>query len=82
MEISKHPKMGEIVSVIREIAKEIPCEDCKTHKDDLNAAKSRLLHWKEKHDRLVEGLNLIIEDWASQGFSNRVDELKILIESK
>jgi len=82
MEISKHPKMGEIVSAIREIAKDQPCEDCKIHRDDLNAAKSRLQHWKDKYDRLVEGIENIIDDWTLQGFENRLDVLKTLIEHK
>jgi len=53
-EISKHPEMGTIISSIRKIAKDVPCEDCVSLKDDLNAAKSREKHWKEKHDKLKE----------------------------
>jgi len=62
MEISKHPKMGEIVSAIRDIAKDIPCEECKILRDDLNAAKSRLSFWKEKHDSIVSTLQEFIDE--------------------
>ena len=65
MEISKHPKMGDIISAIRKIAKEIPCDDCKALRDDLNAAKSRMTHWKENYDTLKENLQEFIDELES-----------------
>jgi len=62
MEISKHPKMGDIITAIREIAKEIPCDDCKALRDDLNATKSRMTHWKENYDTLKENLQGFIDE--------------------
>lgn len=68
MEISKHPEMGNIVSSIRKISEDMPCEDCKALKDDLNAAKSRMTHWKEKYDELKTVLS---------GFVDEVNKAKI-----
>ena len=62
MEISKHPEMGNIVASIRKIADEFPCEDCRALKDDLNAAKSRMTHWKEKYDELKDIINGFISE--------------------
>jgi hypothetical protein len=57
-EISKHPEMGKIIASIRKIAVDQPCSSCKALKDDLNAAKSREKHWKDKYDeqnKILEG---------------------------
>ena len=62
MEISKHPEMGNIVASIRKIADEFPCEDCRALRDDLNASKSRMTHWKEKYDLLKETLNEFVNE--------------------
>jgi uncharacterized coiled-coil DUF342 family protein len=66
MEISKHPEMGSIISSIRKIAEDIPCDDCKELRDDLNAAKSRMIHWKEKYDKLKD----TISDYISEVHSS------------
>lgn len=63
MEISKHPEMGNIISSIRKIADEMPCDGCKALKDDLNGSKSRMNHWKEKYDNLRLSLQNIIDEW-------------------
>jgi predicted nucleic acid-binding Zn-ribbon protein len=62
MEISKHPEMGNIISSIRQIAEDIPCDCCKDLKDDLNAAKSRMVHWKEKYDELKEAITKAVDE--------------------
>lgn len=62
MEISKHPEMGNIVGSIRKIAEEFPCEDCKALKDDLNAAKSRMTHWKDKYDELKNNITDFVDE--------------------
>lgn len=56
-EISKHPEMGNIITSIRKIAEDIPCDKCSTLKDDLNAAKSREKHWKDKYDEISTVIN-------------------------
>jgi len=62
MEISKHPEMGNIISSIRKIAEEMPCDECKDLKDDLNAAKSRMIHWKEKYDELKNAITKAVDE--------------------
>jgi hypothetical protein len=62
MEISKHPEMGNIIGSIRKIAEEMPCEECRVLKDDLNAAKSRMVHWKEKFDELKDAITKAVDE--------------------
>lgn len=62
MEISKHPEMGNIIASIRNIADDIPCEECKELKDDLNAAKSRMVHWKDKYDELKDAITKAVDE--------------------
>jgi len=62
MEISKHPEMGNIVTSIRKISEDIPCDECKELKDDLNAAKSRMIHWKDKYDELKDAINKSVDE--------------------
>ena len=67
MEIFKHPEMGNIISSIRKIAEDIPCDECKELKDDINATKSRMVFWKEKYDKLKNILSeSIIETYNSE----------------
>jgi len=86
MEISKHPEMGNIVASIRKIADEFPCEDCKALRDDLNASKSRMTHWKEKYDTIKETISEIINEFnAYDGDDGRAvidffDRIKNTIE--
>ncbi len=62
MEISKHPEMGNIIASIRKIYKDMPCDSCKELKDDLNAAKSRMIHWKEKYDELKDAITKAVDE--------------------
>jgi len=72
MEISKHPEMGTIVTSIRKIAEEFPCEECKALKDDLNASKSRMTHWKDKYDELKSILSEFVNEF------NNTDPVNII----
>jgi len=78
MEISKHPEMGRIVEAIRTIAKEFPCENCKILTDDLNAAKSRLKHWKDQYDALKSALSEFVHEVDNHEGDSNIHEVDIL----
>lgn len=91
MEISKHPEMGTIISAIRKIADDAPCADCKALTDDLNGAKSRMNHWKEKYDTLRSALQEVTDEWeesltdgdkefeVKDTIQNQLDQIKSLL---
>jgi predicted nucleic acid-binding Zn-ribbon protein len=76
MEISKHPEMGNIIASIRKICDDMPCDECKDLKDDLNAAKSRMIHWKERYDELKDEITKAVDaiDFADKPFDNLARE--------
>lgn len=78
-ELSKHPEMKNIISSIRKIAENFPCQDCKQLKDDLNATKSRLNHWKDKYDKLEEAIQIFADE--CRGDNELFRKLNDLIES-
>lgn len=88
MEISKHPEMGNIIASIRKIADDMPCEECKDLKDDLNAAKSRMVHWKDKYDELKDAITKAVDEihFAERPFDELAheffDNIKTIIEQE
>jgi hypothetical protein len=80
MEISKHPEMGNIVGAIRKIADDMPCDGCKALKDDLNAAKSRMTHWKDKYDELKKNISEFVDEFNRNESVNVTDSLRDFFE--
>jgi len=62
MEIFKHPEMGNIIASIQKIHEDMPCDSCKELKDDLNAAKSKMIHWKEKYNELKDAITKAVNE--------------------
>lgn len=57
MDISRHPSFQQLKDLILELAKDVPCEECKELKDQLNGAKSQAKTWETKFAELEKTLS-------------------------
>jgi len=56
MDISKHPSFRQLKELILDLAKDVPCDECKELRDQLNGAKSQAKTWKTKFTEIEKAL--------------------------
>lgn len=86
MQLSKS-KIEEIESLmIKAVKEDIPCDNCKELKDQLNAAKSQAKTWETKFlelEKTLSGLRKVIPSWLIEILcrGKSLDELDNLLSA-
>ena len=83
MDISKHPSFRQLKELILDLAKDVPCDECKELRDQLNGAKSQAKTWKTKFTEIEKALtgqkkeipSWLIEILCQEAYTSKCDAL-------